>query len=105
MEEFKIGSSYCFFIPPGWIIVGCVQRVTEKAVFLEHGFHLENVADNVSALAIGLTPDVSKAVTKSYPLPPGGRLDINGILIAVPCEMDITKLSYAHIANAIKGKR
>lgn len=105
MQDFTVGANYCFFIPPGWILVGKVARVEGEAVFLDDAFHLENVADGVSALALGLTDKIEKAVTKSYPLPTGTRLDLRGILISTPCEIDITKLSLAHVVGAIKGKK
>ena len=99
---FEAGKSYSFFVPPGWIIVGCVSEQTEDALFLDHAFHLESVADGVSSLSLS---DVKKQVTKSYPLPSGVRLDLRGILISAPCESDITPLSLAHTVAAIKGKK
>jgi hypothetical protein len=103
--DFKVGANYCFSIPPGWIIVGKVARVTNDAIFLDDSFHLENVADEVSALALGLADKIEKAVTKSYPLPPGVRIDLRAALISSPCAIDITKLSLAHAANAIRGRK
>jgi hypothetical protein len=103
--DFKIGVNYCFFIPPGWIIVGKLARVTDAAIFLDDAFHLENVADGVSSLAVGLADKIEKAVTKSYPLPAGVRIDLRGALISSPCEIDITKLSLAHAVAAIKGRK
>lgn len=104
-SEFKVGSNYCFFMPPGWILVGKVARVTSIAVFLDDAFHLENVADGISSLALGLAEKLDKAVTKSFPLPAGTRLDLHGILIATPCDVDISKLSLAHAVAAIKGRK
>src|SRR5438132_841878 len=80
VSDFQIGTNYCFFIPPGWIIVGKIALVTDSAIFLDDAFHLENVADGVSSLALGLVDKIEKAVTKSYPLPAGARIDLRAAL-------------------------
>jgi hypothetical protein len=103
---YEVGSTFVFNIPPGWILGGTIQESTKDEIVVKDAVYIEGIADGHSALGSvpsANTPKELKAiVTRSYPSRDGMRFRRDAVLISVPCARDLTPLSRAEDASAIK---
>lgn len=102
---YEEGSTHLFNIPPGWLLAGTVQAVTDMHIVLKDAVYLEGINDGHSAFSVAtaVTPkDLNAVVSKSYPMRDGACVRRDAILISVPCARDMTPLSRSGDAAAIK---
>jgi hypothetical protein len=108
-NEFVIGKSYVFSVPPGWLISGTVVRLTADAVYLDDAAYLESASDggtNVGDVPLATTAAGQlRACQQSHQLANGTRIRLEAILMAFPCAIDTKALSRRNAANAIKKVR
>lgn len=96
MIDMPIGSSYVFFVQPGWLLMGTVAELTDTHVALRDAVYLDGVtsgSSNVSHVPLAETAEaLRRAVSRSFPLPDGTTLSREGILIRFPAKLDATPL-------------
>lgn len=100
------GETYVINVPPSWILAGTAMEVTDTHMILKDSVYIESIGDGHSAL--GSVPraksaaELKAAAIRSYPIPDGMAVRLDAILISVPCARDMTPLSRAGEAEAIK---
>lgn len=106
---FMSGKYYVFFVPPGWLLCGKVDRVEGDRLVLSEAAHLELTAEGSAPLSdlprAKSESAMKKICTKSWPLAAGTELHVNGILISSPCEGDLSPLTLSHVADTIRGAK
>ena len=105
-NDFEIGETAIFNIPPGWILGGTIMGMTTNYLVVKDCVYIEGIADGHSALGSIPGADTAKrlkdTVTRSYPIRDGMKVRKDAVLISVPCMRDLTPLSRAEDASAIK---
>lgn len=105
----EVGKTYVFFVPPGWILGGTISEIDAKTVTLVDACYLENAGEGqtlIGSVAAATTPaQLTAACPTSWPIPDGTMLPIEPLLIRVPCARDLTPLSRAKAADALRRSR
>jgi hypothetical protein len=104
-EDFEVGRSYIFNVPPSWIFCGRVIAVNEDRVKIDRAVYVENIQEGACALNIGLFADANKAARTSHPITDGTCFRREGILVWQPCDTNTEPLWAQKAAEAIKGRR
>lgn len=104
----EIGKTYVVFIPPGWLLAGTVESLTDTHVVLKDAAYLESAGEGsiLGGVALATNPQQQQAACRqAWPLPDGLILSREAILIASPCARDVKPLARAEAAKTIKGAR
>lgn len=105
--NWKVGSTFVIFTPPGWIIGGTIKEIFDDYLILVDAVYFETVKNGASAMG-GYSmarnmKELEAASDRSWPLPDGYVMRIDGILHAAPANMSFQRLSKKDQVAAIKG--
>jgi hypothetical protein len=105
----KPGETWLIFIPPSWLLAGTIERVEKDVIVFSDAVYLESVASGHCSFselpaARGKT-EAERIVSRTWPVRPGMQVRREGILIAIPCESDLSCLTRSDVARVIGGTR
>lgn len=105
----KVGVTYVFFVPPGWLLGGTVVDIVGDHVILENSVYLEGVQSGkatVSDLPAAKTPQQQNDVVRTcWPMTNGTSIRYDAILFMNPCGTDMRGLFNRASADAINNMK
>jgi len=112
-DVYPAGSSWTFFVPPGWLfagtVIGSMGSGQDTILVLKDAVYLESVAQgktNIGDLAMAMTTSEQLEIcTQSYQLPDGFRIRADAILVASPHKISVRGLAYRKSIGALKGAK
>jgi len=103
----KIGQTYVFSVPPGWVLGGTVFEVFEDFIVLQDAVYFEGIKDGASAMGSYPTAttvaELEKASARNWPLADGYLLNVGFISHASPAKMSFERVAKRDKVNALKG--
>lgn len=103
----KPGTTWLFFVPPGWILGGTIRTIEGDYLVLDDAVYLESVASGhalLSSIPKASNPsDLKKICPMAWGLPNGYLIRHEAILHAAPCNLSLRALAGAEAAAAIEG--
>jgi hypothetical protein len=105
--DMEPGSTWLFFVPPGWIVGGTVDSIDGDVLHLYDAVHLEGVASGHSLMSSISTCTVPKKLAEICPTawgyPHGFQILLSAALMRVPCRISLRQLALARDAAALAG--
>ena len=108
LMEWKVGETYIFSIPPGWLVGGTIRSISAsgKWIQLENALYLETVVDGyipMSHLPRATSPRQHDGVMrKAHCLPHGHKVMVDAVFQACPCNISFEHLYRRQLADEAK---
>ena len=107
--ELIVDKYYVFFVPPGWILAGKIGAVEGKHVALSEAAYIESTESDTAPISdlprAKTAKEMKRICKKSWPLAPGTLLHHDGVLIACPCDGDLSPITRSDVADTIRGAK
>lgn len=104
---YDVGTTWVFFVPPGWLVGGTVIAHDDGDLVLAGVVYFEGAVQGYSVIGDvgkGTTPDQQRQACGSHwGLPDTTRIRRDAILMGVPCKYNLLALSRDQAAREVEG--